>query len=387
MSTFGISTRIFFGTDRHEGLHEYIAGRALERISAIVDGAVARLAAVEHILDGFQMRGYKVADKVPLLLAHEPSYEDLDTFVAPYREDPPDLILAIGGGSVIDMAKGVAALVRNPGRAVDYRGMHKVKNSSVPLVAYPTTAGTGTEVTWTASFIDGLEQRKLGINGNNVAPLCGVLNPELVASCPRSVTLSAGLDTMVHAIEAITARSATPITVGLGAKAFALIYDSLPQCLDNQPSLNAWEQAQFAAYFAGIAMMNAGGGPASGISYPLGVHYGVPHGLAGGVFLPHVFAYNVEAGYRGYTAAYNQLPDADQGLDDDAKNRDFVRKFDAFYRRIGGPTDLKPWNCAGPQAAEQLAKLTWTQRRENLDLNPVPFGQAELESILSKVCS
>jgi alcohol dehydrogenase class IV len=302
------------------------------------------------------------------------------------RGEKPDAIIAIGGGSVIDLAKGIAVLLSNPGRGIEYRGMHKVKNAAVPLIAYPTTAGTGTEVTWTASFTDEDEGKKLGINGNNVAPLCGVLAPELVASAPRSVALSSGLDTLVHAIEAVTARTATPITAAMGAQAFAMMFEALPRCLAPDAALAAWERAQLAAYIAGVAMMNAGGGPASGISYPLGVYYHVPHGFAGGIFLPGVFAFNVARGYHGYNCVYDLLPDADTRLGADRKAEEFVLVFREFYASVGGPEDLRPWGCTGDRAIEKLTELTITQRKENLDLNPVPFGRPDVAELLRPLC-
>lgn len=388
MSAFAINTRVFFGLDGHENLHAFLATRDVgRRIAPIVDSALRDNRAVAKVLDGFRAHNYEVAEPVFWTADHEPYYDEVDDFAGPFRESAPDLILALGGGTVIDMAKGVAVLCTNAGRAIDYRGMHKVREPSVPLVACPSTAGTGTEATWTASFIDREEGRKLGINGNHVAPLCGLLEPELVASCPPPVVASSGLDAMVHAIEAVSARTATEITVALGARAFAMVYADLPGCLVGDASEAAWGRLQLGAYLAGVAMMNAGGGPASGISYPLGVHYGVPHGFAGGVFLADVFAFNVAAGYLGYAPVYDQLSDARPALDPAEKSRDFVRLFRAFYERIGGPRDLQRWNCAGPQAVERLTALTVAERRENLELNPVPFGVAAVEELLAKVCA
>jgi alcohol dehydrogenase len=386
VSSFAIDARIFFGSDRHEALHAFLSGRSFGDALPVVDAAIAKLPVVARILADYAAHGYKLREPVTVASRAEPTYRQLDDIAAAVRKARPDLIIGFGGGSVLDLAKGSAILATNPGKGIDYRGMHKVKNAAIPVVAYPSTAGTGTEVTWTASFIDEQEDRKLGINGVNVAPLCGVLEPELVASCPRVVAVSAGLDTMVHAIEAVTARTATSITAALGARAFAAMYAALPRCVDDPASLDAWEEAQLAAATAGIAMMNAGGGPASGISYPLGVHWGVPHGFAGGVFLPGVFAYNVEHGYLGYNEVYDLLPDAARGLEPRDKATDFVRKFCTFYRRIGGPASLGPWACAGSDAAARLADLTMTQRKENLDLNPVHFGRVALDLLLEAVC-
>ena len=114
------------------------------------------------------------------------------------------------GGSTLDLAKGVAILTRNPGRGIDYRGMNTVASPGIPVVLIPTTAGTGSEVTETASFIDSATGVKFGINGRHVGCLFAVLDPTFVATCPPSATVSAGLDALVHAVEAATCLSAHP---------------------------------------------------------------------------------------------------------------------------------------------------------------------------------
>jgi alcohol dehydrogenase class IV len=165
-----------------------------------------------------------------------------------------------------------------------------------------------------------------------------------------------------------------------------MMFEALPRCLAPDAPLAAWEGAQLAAYVAGIAMMNAGGGPASGISYPLGVYYHVPHGFAGGIFLPGVFTFNVARGYHGYNCVYDLLPDAEQGLSADQKAAEFVCRFRIFYMRVGGPTDLRRWDCVGGTAIEKLTELTMAQRKENLDLNPVPFGRSDVSELLRPLC-
>lgn len=353
----------------------------------VIDSALEGSSVLDEILSSYETEANRIVLPTKLIkLSGEPTYRLLDSYANELRARSPDLILAIGGGSVMDVAKGIAVLLNNPGNAIDYRGMHKVSEQSVPVVAYPTTAGTGSEVTWTASFIDEKDGKKLGINGQNVTPLCGVLEPRLVNQCPRAVALSAGLDTMVHAIEAVTANTATQITRYLGSYAFSLVYEFLPIALENKENLEAWRQVQLGAYLAGVAMMNAGGGPASGISYPLGVHYKVPHGFAGGVLLPGVFAMNVEKGYEGYSQVYDALCDARPFETKSEKSQQFVENFKIFYQKIGGPKNLMQWGCEGSKAINKLTQLTLEQRMENLLLNPVLFNEADVKKLLQMVC-
>lgn len=385
MSEFGINTRVFWG-DYGKIFYDFLKEQEFITYIVIVDKNVAKLERVQEILNKYKDAKYLLKAIYPLNAEKEPTYDMLDNFTKLLSCKNPDFIVAIGGGSTIDLAKGVGVLLKNSGSGIDYRGMHKVKNPGVPVIAYPTTAGTGTEVTWTAVFIDDKENKKLGINGRYVAPLCGILDSKLVAKCPKNVAISAGLDAMVHAIEAFSAKTATDISKLFGSKAFSLIYQYLPVCLTNSDDLQAWEKIQLAAYLAGIALMNVGGGPASAISYPLGVYHKVPHGIAGGIFLSGVFKFNVDKGYLGYSLVYDNLYDSNHSLDEKAKAEDFVHKFNQFYERIAGPRNLKKWGCKGAKAINNLVNLTMRQRLQNLELNPVPFKRSDVKKLLEMVC-
>jgi alcohol dehydrogenase len=264
--------------------------------------------------------------------------------------------------------------------------MNKVKNPGIPVICYPTTAGTGSEITHTASFIDTNSNTKLGIKGRHVAPIFGVLHPELTFSCPPKTTIFSGLDAMVHSLEAVSAKTANDLSITLGAKGFSLLFRYFEDVLKEPKSYFAREQMLLGSYYAGLAMMNVGGGPASGISYPLGVHFKVPHGIAGGIFLPHVIKFNTEHGYDGYEAIYNLLPQANLSLSARDKARDFSEKFSQFYGRLQAPMVLDAYGIA-KKDIPLLTKLTMEQRSANLTLNPTPFTEKDVVQILEKVIS
>jgi len=386
MSEFIVNTRIFFGENYQQNLFQFLGDYRFKTILPMVDDAVLQTQVVKDIFNEYKSQGYVVQEPYPLNMATEPTYTQLDNIVAELRSHVPDLIIAIGGGSAIDLTKCVAALLKNMGKGVEFRGFHKIKNPGVPLVAYPSTAGTGTEVTWNAPLIDTEEKKKMGINGNNLAPLCGVLEPKLVASCPVPVAVSSGLDVMVHAIEAATSKTATELTIALSKSAFAMVYENLPLCVADQRNMRAWEKMQFAAYLAGIAIMNAGGGPAGSLSYLLGVRYRVPHGIAGGVLLPGIFKINTLKGYNGYTSFYNFLHDANHELSDEDKRNDFIIKFNQFYDRIRAPRNLKQWVGINEKECDELVNIAITDYKNGIALNPVPFLQQDVKELLEMVC-
>ena len=256
--------------------------------------------------------------------------------------------------------------------------MDKVKNPGIPLIAFPSTAGTGSEVTWTAALIDKTENRKLGINGANMEPLAGVFEPSFIISCPDHIAVSSGLDAMVHSIEAYSSKNASLVTKTLGKEAFSLIFDNLPRFTSGEKTTEVAENLLLGSYIAGIAMMNAGGGPASGISYPLGAHYNVPHGIAGGIFLSEVFKVNYEKGYDEYEAILNSINTKT------TNSKNFCEEFDIFYDNVKGPTSLKNWNVT-EKDIEILSQLTLDQRLENLKLNPVDFNEPDLNRVIRSV--
>jgi alcohol dehydrogenase len=284
----------------------------------------------------------------------------------------------------MDLAKGIAILLTNPGRGIDYRGMDLVQKPGVPVILFPTTAGTGSEVTKTASFVDFKEKKKLGINGRYIAAWAGVLDPVLTLSCPAVPTISAGLDALVHCVESFTALTSSLLAREIAKTAFPYIFNNLWSVLKKPQNIGAREKVLLGSHLAGMAMWNAaGGGPASGISYPVGVVHGVPHGFAGGILLPYVIRYNIEQGYRGYEPLYN-LIDGGDSEPPQGRSPAFAHAVAALYERLGVPKDFTRWGVRA-DAVSALVEDTLTNRKANLTHNPVPFGRAQVEALVRTV--
>jgi len=320
---------------------------------------------------------FKNTETCQISLGGEPTYSDLDREFEQFQNRNFDFILAIGGGSLLDLAKGLSVLFTNPGPGINYRGMHKVKKPGLPLVVFPSTAGTGTEMTWTASFVDTTSETKLGINGDNVFPQFAVLDPGLLVGAPKSVLLSAALDTLVHAIEATTSTMANPFTVALGKTSVQRVLENIELALQDVPSTQALEMLQLAAAEAGLAMLNSSGGPASGISYPLGVHFSVPHGFAGGILLPPVIRENIRLGYKGYSIFDST----------GSSGENFLEALESLFIRLNVPKNFASWNFHSVEHMKYIIDLTLEQRAENLKLNPVLFDEASLARVLKNFVS
>jgi alcohol dehydrogenase class IV len=382
---FTLNSNTYFGRDSMATLPRALSERGFRRIGVVADESVANLPPTQACLGSLRQHGLETVYVYRALTGGEPTYDYLDEAAGTLRAHEADAILGIGGGSALDLAKGVAILTRNPGRGIDYRGLDKVGLAGTPVILIPTTAGTGSEVTETASFIDSVTGVKLGINGRHVGCLFAVLDPAFVATCPPSATVSAGLDALVHAIEAVTCRAAHPLSVMLGAEAVRLMFKGLPAAVRDGADLGAREDTLLGSHYAGLAMRNAGGGPASGISYPLGVHFAVPHGMAGGLLLPHVVSFNVAAGYAaGYAAIWDRLVPGDAGERADARAKSFSDGLFELCQTIGAPSTFSRWKV-GRRDAGRLTELTMKERKGNLDLNPVPFGERDVAALLACV--
>ncbi len=384
MAIFSISTKIFFGKlALNEGI-EFIKKTGVNNVAIFTDSKLSNLNVFLELTSQFRSNGIRIETIRSYVAGHEPYYDELDNITNEMRNNKMDAIVAIGGGTILDIAKGIGILLKNPGKGIDYRGFNKVLNPGVPVICIPSTAGTGSETTHTASFIDRESKTKLGINGQYVTPLLGLLLPEMTFSCPTTVTVYSGLDAMLHAMEAVTAKNATPITTLLGAKAFAILYANIKKSVFEPDNYEAREGMLMGSYIAALAMMNAGGGPASGISYPVGVHFGVPHGLAGGIFIPYVVKHNIAKGYVGYDTMYCSLYDADISLGRDEMCLDFINKIEKLYLDIQVPVTLNSYGLYEKDIS-WLTKLTVEQRMSNFDLNPVQFGKDDVADMLEKI--
>ncbi|WP_094229120.1 iron-containing alcohol dehydrogenase [Methanolobus psychrotolerans] len=384
LNKFSCHTDIMFGQNASLSLSSKVKEMDLRHIGMIVDEGVALNTHVQKIITSFESDGSFQTNIFRSRAGSEPDYDYLDEVTAFFHDSVIDCIIGIGGGSACDLAKGVGIMLRNPGKGIDYRGFDKVNIPGVPVILIPTTAGTGTEATRTAVFTDKKEVRKLGINGKNVGSLLAVLDPMVLLDAPRIIKSGSALDALVHAIEAFACKNSNTLSKAIGKEAFGLLFNNLVKAIDDKGDIIAHENLFMGSHLAGIAMYNVGGGPASGISYPLGSHFKVPHGIAGGIFLPHVIRFNVEHGFLDYAELYDLIDGHKEGLTPEEKSLRFADKFQEFYCDTSAPLNLTGYGVS-TKDIELLVSLTMQQRLENLKLNPVNFGENDVRYLLSKV--
>jgi alcohol dehydrogenase len=223
----------------------------------------------------------------------EPPLELADEGPKLARKKKCDGVIGIGGGSAMDLAKAIAVLAANKGKAEDYLGLNRVPGPGLPKIMVPTTAGTGSEVTFTAVFIRKKLKKKEGMNSPYLYPELALLDPELTLSLPSHPTAATGIDALCHAIESYTSVNASPMSEMMSIEAIRLISDNLRTAVHDGTNIEAREAMLLGSLYAGLGLANAGVTAVHSLSYPLGGKYGVSHGLANTIMLPRVMAFNL----------------------------------------------------------------------------------------------
>ena len=371
---FFCNTRIVFAPNAREQVFDVLKKEKWSKIGIVVDDNLSKVEKVSALVSRLK-RGSEMSVMASCRIA-EPTYDSLDEMRAVFNGQELDVMIGIGGGSALDMAKAMAVLVNNHKPAIEYRGFDKMTEPVLPIIAITTTAGTGSEITPNASFVDSKEKRKLGINGEAVRPKYAFLDPELTISCPSKVTISSGVDSMVHAVEAYVAKKTNSIARLFAKQGFLLVSDNLPKAVAHPEDIGYRTKVMQGAFFAGMALMHSGTGPSAAMSYPLGVHYSVPHGYAGGVFLPHVIRYNIQNEYY----AYGDLIENEGSADMKNRAEIFVKKIDALWTALAMPRDLKQYGFK-MEDIPRFIKETMDLKGA-LDQNPVPFYEKQIEATL-----
>jgi alcohol dehydrogenase class IV len=226
-----------------------------------------------------------------------------------------DCLVAIGGGSSIDTAKGISVLAANGGRMRDYKVPNDIPQAGLPIVAIPTTAGTGSEVTRFTVVTDTETDEKMLIAGLACCPVAAIVDYELTLTMPYRLTADTGIDSLTHAIEAYVSRSANPYTDGLAKNAMALIAKNIRTACAEPQHRAAREAMMLGATAAGMAFSNASVALVHGMSRPIGAFFHVPHGLSNAMLLPEITAFSVPAALDRYAdcARAMGVADAEEG--------------------------------------------------------------------------
>jgi alcohol dehydrogenase len=347
------------------------------KVLIITDPGVACCGTVSQVEGPLRDAGLEVGlyDKaIP-----EPPMGSVDEIVKFCEKGKYDSIVGFGGGSAIDVAKMVAALVGSGAKVEDYVGVDQVPKKGLPLIAVPTTAGTGSEVTAIAIFANEKLNVKQGVVSPYLIPNIALVDPVLTWSCPQNVTAAAGMDALIHNIEAYISVNATMHTDPLAYEGIKLIAKSIRAA--TYDGTNAWARHNMAmgSLLGGIAFGNAGVGAVHALSYPLGGMFHIPHGVANTLMLPWVMEYNMLACLTWFREIGEAMGETMDGLSD----REAADKTIAALRQLAVDLDVPQYlsDVDIPESAiPDLVKGAMTQARLWAN-NPRKFSPEDMAQV------
>ena len=268
------------------------------RALIVTDPGVMTAGLVSSVENALRSEGidFEIYDKVEA----EPPARIVDEAAEVARKGKFDVIVGFGGGSSLDVAKGVAVMVTNGGKVVDRAGVNMFSQRGLPKVLIPTTAGTGSEATWVCVVTDEEENTKKSLYSNLLLPDVAILDPNVTLSMPPATTAYTGFDALVHAIESYVSVNATPYTRMMSHQAMQLIAANLPAAYAKGSDVRARYNMLLAANLAGMAFTSGGLGACHGLAYPLGTEFHMPHGKSNALMLVHVIAFNFVASRERY---------------------------------------------------------------------------------------
>lgn len=357
-----------------------VKDRKAENLLIITDKGIISIGLMDEMLQGFDEADitYTIYDgTVP-----NPTIDNIEEALEIYRETNCNGIVAFGGGSSMDCAKGVAArLARSEKKIPQMRGLLKVRKKTPLLFAVPTTSGTGSEGTIAAVITDSSTHEKYAINDMSLIPHYAVLDPMLTVGLPPHITATTGMDALTHAIEAYIGKSNTKETREWSKEAVKLIFENVFEVYENGDNLEARENMQKAAYYAGLAFTRAYVGYVHAVAHTLGGFYGTPHGLANAVILPYVLEYFGECVYKPLSELADFAGISDISDSEMEKAEKLIQKIKDLNRDMNIPDKLEGIEEKDIQVMVERAF------RESNPLYPVPrfLGKEDLKNIYNLI--
>ena len=369
--------RMVFGSGSLSRLSEEVRGLGASRVLVVMDKELAETDVKNRVID--PLRKDRIKTVLYGEVTPEPSPKLADDGAGIARKEKAQLVIGVGGGSSMDVAKAIATLVKNPGNAVDYIGLNLVKKKGLPTIMIPTTAGTGAETTFTAVFTMRENKAKGGINSPYLYPDLALLDPELTLSLPPWPTAYTGMDALTHAIESFTSTQANEVSDLFSYRAIEIIGRNLRPAVFQGSRLAVREAMLLGSYLAGVGLANAGVTAVHALAYPLGALFDIPHGVANGTLLPFVMSYNAPAAVEKFTMVAQALGVQTYGL---SPREASEMASDAVFRLaddIGMPSNL--CELAVPETSlEEMAQGAMKVARP-LQNNPRPLSQEEVLAI------
>ncbi len=370
----------YIGAGKVKEVGEILKSEKITKAFIITDSVLFGLGLLNDMIEAIKVAGIEtvVFDAVK----PDPTFGIVEEALNTCVENKCQAVVAFGGGSVLDSAKAVAAAVTNGCKPRALEGLLKVKKLSLPLIAIPTTAGTGSEVTLAAVISDDVTHKKTTIVSPKVVPNIAVLDPEITTGLPKHITSSTAMDALTHALEAYTNTYATEETDRYALKAINLICNNIETAYNEPTNLEAREALLVGSFYAGMAFTRTYVGYVHAFSHNLGGAYGIPHGLGNAVLLPHVMeTYKNTCKERfAYLAEFLDISKEGSQIE---KSDEFIKYLFELNKKLELPERLEKF------PKNDIPKIIDAGFKECHGTYPVPYyyTKAEATALLNKVCA
>jgi alcohol dehydrogenase len=370
---FDPRTRVVYGAGVIRRLGEFARELSGRNVLVVTDPGLKAAGHEDIVVDLLTSTGMEVSlfdDVHP-----NPTSDDVDRGTAFARERKIDLIVGLGGGSSMDCAKGINFLLTNGGRIEDYWGVGKATKPMLPMIAVPTTAGTGSEAQSFAVISRADTHEKMACGDKKAAPRIAILDPELTQTMPASVTAITGIDAISHAVESYVTSKRNPVSQMFSRRAWRMLCRAFPAVIRDPDNLVARGGMLLGAHLAGAAIENSMLGATHALANPVSARFGVTHGVAIGVLLPHVVRYNsasVDSLYRNFAM------DAEVPVNGEPAGFALAGRLEEMVEQAGSPLSLDECNvepAAIPDMAREAAEQ-WTGK-----CNPRPLLAPDFEEL------
>ncbi|MBO4316322.1 MAG: lactaldehyde reductase [Prevotella sp.] len=330
----------YFGPGARKELPSVVARLGFKKALVVTDKGLIKFGVAKQVTDVMDESG--IAYEIFSDVKPNPTVTNVKDGIEACKKAEADFIVAIGGGSAMDTAKGIGIVIRNPEFAdiVSLEGVADTKNKSLPIIALPTTAGTAAETTINYVIIDETRQAKMVCVDPNDIPCVAIIDAELMYSLPKSLTAATGMDAMTHAIEGLITKAAWELSDMFEIKAIEMIYRYLPIAVDEPTNPVGRDGMAVAQYVAGMAFSNVGLGVDHGMAHPLSALFDIPHGVACAMLLPTVMRFNAPAAKAKYVDIAKACGVYKDGMTVDEAADAACEAIADLSRRVGIPEHL-----------------------------------------------
>ena len=380
VSTFFCPTRLYMGVGAHRKLGDILKAQKCERLFVVIDGALLAGEFYRNICAMLDELGISVASYSEI--EPDPSAATVARAFAASQAHGATALLAVGGGSAMDVAKAVGILATNGGRIHDYEGIEKFSTPPLPLIAIPTTAGTGSEVSGSCVITDAEKNLKMSIRHAELNPArFAILDPLALRTLPAHVAAHSGMDAFVHAFESYISRQANPVTDAINIEAIELIAGNIRQFVANRDNLDAGLNMLIGSALAGITFGQTGLGNVHCMARFVGAYWHLSHGLSNAVCLPHVARFNLSANPRKFARVAAAMDRPVRGLPEMDAAHFAIEAIDALCRDLDIPARLRDVG-ATQDKFDEIAELC-TQANYNR-WNPRTTSTADFRALFAQ---